>query len=871
MSKRFRRTRTPRAARLALGLLAAAAVTPARALPAYTGNSQVSAGGQAPVVATAGTNMTVDLRAARTILDWSSFNISNGETVTFAFDQRNWIAFNRVSGGASIDGALRAINAPAPGAGPTGGAVWVYSPSGVAFGPNARVDVGGLLATSSLPDTTAFLNAGNINIPFTGSGSGGSVTAAAGAQFNATAYIALVAPKVTTAAGSTTTVSDYGTALYGAADSYEIQFFPTFNNDLTLFTFIVPNGAAGTPQALPLDIRGATTSGTIYLAAYSRAQLASQVINAPGLLTARSSIAAYGQVTITSGRSILLGQVGAGSEAQQVQGVAVGSATVGQVNADGNVNIYLTGTGGLGDFRADSVRSGQNLLLAAQNITVGPGGLTSGDAGVNARNLTIDSAGTVNVPLINSAQDLFIGRNAAQTGRTTAAPILQLGTVVSGRNTLVAAQNIRATSFRSGGDLNLSANNNLIANDLIGTGPVAVRVGNFTNLVNISGASFTLDALNSQLGSVAVTGDVLLRVGAVGLTTSLTATNLTIEVAGGNFVIGGTNPGELADEEIQRIKVSNAFSIYGGLTAPTVNVPNPVYGDLLIKNVTFDPAKIPKFYFYADNQHAVRIVGPTNTVGDPSGFVRIGDPTPGSKWAPKLVTFSDGSDPVDFSKVGAAEVLKDSRVVEIYASGDILIGSQRFIDLVTPVPGDQIDLARGLPTGVAPTPDEVDRAFLSAGQLTLAAGGRILVQNTSSRPDLQIGLVVSGKGVPTDQPILTLGRAQTIDVFGAIISPTLGVISGQQLASSNRVGRLAGDAATASVRVNGCLLGTGCGVATPATQFRIEEFTPAAPAPALTAVDPPVISAPPLPDEDDDDAESVVTGTGNEEIWRKEP
>lgn len=868
MSKRFRRTRRSALAPLAISLLAA---TPAAALPVFAGTSQVNAGGQTPVVAASGSAMTVDLRAARTILDWSSFNIANGESVTFAFDQRNWIAFNRVSGGASIDGALRAINAPAPGAGPTGGAVWVYSPSGVAFGPNARVDVGGLLATSALPDTTAFLNAGNINVPFTGSGSGGAVTAAAGAQFNGTAYIALVAPKVTTAAGSTTTVSDYGTALYGAADSYEIQFFPTLNNDLTLFTFIVPNGAAGTPQALPLDIQGATTSGTIYLAAYSRAQLASQVINAPGLLTARSSIAAYGQVTITTGRSILLGQVGAGSEAQQVQGVTTGSATVGTVNADGNVNVYLTGTGGLGDFRATGVRSGQNLLMAAQNITVGAGGLSSGDANVNARNLTIDSAGTVNVPLITSGQDLFIGRGAAQTGRTTTAPILQLGTVSSSRNTLVNAQNIRATSFRSGGDLTLNANNNLLATDLIATGAVNVRVGNFTNPVTVSGASFTLDALNSQLGTVTVSGDVLLRVGAVGLTTALTATNLTIEAAGGDYVVGGTNPGELANFEIQQIRVSNSFSIYAGLRAPTVNVPNPVYGDLLIKNVTFDPAKIPNFYFYADNNHAVRVVGPTDTVGDPRGFVRIGDPTPGSKWAPKLVTFSDGSDPVDFTKIATADVLKDTRVLEIYASGDIIVGSQRFIDLVTPVSGDQIDISKNLPVGVAPTPDEVDRAFLSAAKMTLAAGGRILVQNTSSRPDIQLGLIVSGNGVPLDQPVLTLGRAQTIDVFATLISPTSGVSGGLEFANSSRISRLAGDPVSANVRVNGCILGSGCGVPTIATQFRIDDFIPAAAPPALAAVDPPVISAPPLPDDDDEDAEAVVTGAGNEEIWRKEP
>ena len=330
---------------------------------------QVSAGGAQPVISSSGSTVRVDLNAARTILDWSSFNLGPGERADFLFDQRNWIAVNRVTGSQiSINGQVFAgqaanLNSPAP-SGP-GGNVWFYSPQGVAFGPNARVDVGGLVATSSAPNATAFLNAGNVNIPFAGSGAGGPVTVASGAQLNATAAVALVAPRVSTAAGSTVTVSDYGAALYGGADSFEIQFFPTFNNDLTLFTFIVPNRAAGTPNPLALNIAGQTTSGTIYLAAYSRAAVASELINAPGLLTARSSFREYGQVTITTGRNIILGQPGENGQTQhQVTGVTTGNVRVGEINADGNVNVILTpadvGASGvlLGNLDAAKIRSG---------------------------------------------------------------------------------------------------------------------------------------------------------------------------------------------------------------------------------------------------------------------------------------------------------------------------------------------------------------------------------------------------------------------------------------------------------------------------------------------------------------------------------
>ena len=77
-----------------------------------------------------------------------------------------------------------------------------------------------------------------------------------------------------------------------------------------------------------------------------------------------------------------------------------------------------------------------------------------------------------------------------------------------------------------------------------------------------------------------------------------------------------------------------------------------------------------------------------------------------------------------------------------------------------------------------------------------------------------------------------------------------------------------GDAGVGFVRINGCALGVGCALSTPASQFRIESFS--APAPATAAIDPPVLSPLPPPlDEDEREAEAVITGAGNEEIWRR--
>src|SRR5262249_3431019 len=80
------------------------------------------------------------------------------------------------------------------------------------------------------------------------------------------------------------------------------------------------------------------------------------------------------------------------------------------------------------------------------------------------------------------------------------------------------------------------------------------------------------------------------------------------------------------------------------------------------------------------------------------------------------------------------------------------------------------------------------------------------------------------------------------------------------------IARLDGDTgAAAQIFVNGCALGVGCALSTPASQFRIESFS--APAPRAAGVDPPVLSPlPPPVDGDERETEAVTTGAGNEEI-----
>ena len=79
-------------------------------------------------------------------LDWNSFNIGDGKSVEFQQPSEASIALNSIlsESPSQIDGALTA-----------NGKVFFSNPNGIVFGPNARVDVGSLLATTHALGETA--------------------------------------------------------------------------------------------------------------------------------------------------------------------------------------------------------------------------------------------------------------------------------------------------------------------------------------------------------------------------------------------------------------------------------------------------------------------------------------------------------------------------------------------------------------------------------------------------------------------------------------------------------------------------------------------------------------------------------------------
>ena len=119
---------------LAAALLAAAAPHSAQALPQ---GGTVVAG--TATISQSGNQLKVVQATPKAAINWQSYTISANETVTYYQPCNQAIILNRVLGGgaSAINGRLTA-----------NGQVWISNPSGIFFGPNARVNVGGLIATT---------------------------------------------------------------------------------------------------------------------------------------------------------------------------------------------------------------------------------------------------------------------------------------------------------------------------------------------------------------------------------------------------------------------------------------------------------------------------------------------------------------------------------------------------------------------------------------------------------------------------------------------------------------------------------------------------------------------------------------------------
>jgi filamentous hemagglutinin family protein len=109
-----------------------------------------------------GSTTTITQGSDRAIINWQSFSVGQGELTQFIQPGAQSAILNRVTGGdpSAILGALQ-----------SNGQVYLINPNGIVFGPNANIDVGGIIASTLNIANDQFMRGGDLS--FTGSSQAG--------------------------------------------------------------------------------------------------------------------------------------------------------------------------------------------------------------------------------------------------------------------------------------------------------------------------------------------------------------------------------------------------------------------------------------------------------------------------------------------------------------------------------------------------------------------------------------------------------------------------------------------------------------------------------------------------------------------------
>jgi filamentous hemagglutinin family protein len=330
------------AAALVGGALTLGAMS-AQALP---GGGQV-ASGQAAISTPLGSQMNINQGTGQAIINWNSFSIGKGETVSIVQPSSSATLLNRVLGNdpSRIFGSLIA-----------NGRVFLVNPGGVLFAPGASVNVGGLVASSLNIKDGDFL-AGKYR--FSQEGSAASVVN----QGKLTGgFVALLGSSVENAG---TIVTTRGTAGLAAGGAITLGFDPGG------LMAIKVDAAAYRAQVKNSGIIEADGGRVLMTAAAADALLAT-VVNNSGVVRAGSMVERGGEIVLEGARIVNSGTLDASGltgDGGRVTLQASGSLShTGSISADA-----APGSGGKG---------GTVSLVAS---LANPGSLAQIDGGISAR------------------------------------------------------------------------------------------------------------------------------------------------------------------------------------------------------------------------------------------------------------------------------------------------------------------------------------------------------------------------------------------------------------------------------------------------------------------------------------------------------
>lgn len=360
--------------------------------------------GSAAIASTAPGAMTITQSSARAVIDWTSFSVAQGKSVTFKQPDAKSATLNRVTGSTSSQIAGQIAS---------NGAVYLVNPNGIALTSTASVNTAGGFIASTLDIADADFMAGNLK--FVGSGASGSVVNGGSISAGQGAYVALLGGSV---ANDGVIVVPLGKVALASGESVALDL----NGD-QFMQVGVPTSALSQSRAL-VENSGkiAVAGGMAFLQAATAKDLVRNVINMSGTINADSATSSGGTVILQGGDG-------------------------GTVSFTGTITARATGASGDGGFVETS---GAHVAISGQTVDTTSLSGKSGNWLIDPTDFTVAASG-------GDLTGAALGSQLALTSVTIAA-----GTGASGTNGDVIVND--AVSWSSGNTLTLTAYRNVAIN-----------------------------------------------------------------------------------------------------------------------------------------------------------------------------------------------------------------------------------------------------------------------------------------------------------------------------------------------------------------------------------------------------------------------
>jgi filamentous hemagglutinin family protein len=383
------------------GLLLGLSLVPIGLAPATAGpNGAAVVGGSATVQGQGTANVVVNQSSPNAIINWQTFNIGSGQTTKILMPSASSTELDRVTGGLGPSQILGSLY--------SNGKVFLVNPDGILFGAGSRINVGGLLATTSNISNSDFM-AGRYNFSIPGNPSAsivnqGSITAQSGG------FAALVAPGVRNTGTITAWLGRVGLA---SANTFALDLYGDRLIQLNVGDSIasqVIDVSTGKPLSSLVSNEGTikANGGRVELTAVATREVVDSVLNNTGFIEADT-------VGIHNGMIVL--------EAATAENTPAGSPTQ-TVKVSGTLSAAGKRKGTTG---GTIVVTGQSVQVSGANINAsgGNGGgavLIGGDWGggnpntklvsnpstylqhyamPNASTVSIDTSTTINASATN--------------------------------------------------------------------------------------------------------------------------------------------------------------------------------------------------------------------------------------------------------------------------------------------------------------------------------------------------------------------------------------------------------------------------------------------------------------------------------------